>query len=114
MSQTNTFDSHKIDASVSELASSKTANLDTESLKEQEVSRYKQDTKYRHSLIVWMIHAVSIWLFVVIVIVILNGTTALDVNDNVMITLLATTTANVLGLPTIILKDLFKGRLPER
>lgn len=85
-------------------------NPDSSSIYVQERDRYVQDTKHRHTLIIWMICVISIWLAGVITVVILNGTTALTIDDNVMITLLATTTANVLGLPTIILKDLFKGR----
>lgn len=82
---------------------------DAASMMRQKRERYIQDTGHRHTLIVWMMMVVSFWLIAVILIVSLNGRLSLGINDTVLVTLMATTTANVLGLPLIILKDLFKG-----
>ncbi len=86
------------------------SDFDNGNMDAQELLRLKQDTVHRHSLIVWMMIVVSAWLFVVIFIISTNGPLNLNIDDTVLVTLLATTTANVLGLPLIILKDLFKGR----
>lgn len=84
-------------------------DYDSENMIRQKTERYIQDTGHRHTLILWMMTIVSLWLMAVIFIVAFNGLLNLSINDTVMVTLLATTTANVLGLPLIILKDLFKG-----
>ena len=80
-------------------------NPDSQPLSKQEESyndRYKQDTAHRKTLVIWVMCVVSIWLIAVLAITILC-----QVSDNVKITLLATTTVNILGLPLIILKGLF-------
>lgn len=87
-------------------------DIDEDSIEKQEQIRFKQDTRHRHGLIVWMMVLISVWLCLVIAAVFLNGPLDLGISDTVLVTLLATTTANVLGLPTIILRDLFKGRRP--
>lgn len=50
---------------------------------------------------------VSQWLFVVICLVILVGLKSLKLNDSVIITLLGTTTVNIIGLPFVLLKGLY-------
>ena len=87
-------------------------DIDEDSIEKQEQIRFKQDTRHRHGLIVWMMVLIFAWLCLVIAAVFLNGPLDLGISDTVLVTLLATTTANVLGLPTIILRDLFKGRRP--
>ena len=85
-------------------------DIDEDSVEKQRKIRFRQDTKHRHQLIVWMMVLISVWLCLVIAAVFLNGPLGLGISDTVLVTLLATTTANVLGLPSIILRDLFKGR----
>lgn len=85
-------------------------DYDENDLAKQKTERYTQDTSHRHSLIGWMMVVVSIWLILVICIVALNVKCQLFISDTVLNTLLATTTVNILGLPFIILKDLFNGR----
>lgn len=89
---------------------SNSADLDIKSLEEQESERFGQDTGHRRTLIIWMIVIISSWLGLVIIVVFLNGPLRLGISDTVLATLLATTTANVLGLPSIILRDLFRGK----
>jgi hypothetical protein len=69
--------------------------------------RYKQDTKARGWLSRWVAWVVSLWLLAVILILVLNEPLHLNISDIVRCTLLGTTSANVLGLPYIVLKGLF-------
>lgn len=81
-------------------------NVDNVSLSEQ-IKRYTQDTKQRLFLAKWVVLTSSIWLGFVLLIVILVGSCVLILSDIVLNVLLATTTANVLGLAYIVLKGLF-------
>lgn len=85
-------------------------NVDDKSKAEQEKARYEQDTKHRSILAYWVIWVTSSWLVCVIVILILNGCSVLEISDIVLNVLLATTTANILGLPYIVLKGLFGSK----
>lgn len=85
-------------------------NIDNKPKEEQEKERYEQDTKHRSVLAYWVIWVTSSWLLCVIVILVLDGCSVLDISDVVLNVLLATTTANVLGLPYIVLKGLFGSK----
>ena len=50
---------------------------------------------------------VPAWLMSVVVLIYLHGYNTLDLDKEVLITLLATTTVNVLGLAYIVLKGIF-------
>lgn len=80
-------------------------DIDAKSIDAQEIIRFKQDTKHRGLLVKWMMFVVSLWLLAVLVMLFVNP--LLEIRDSVLITLLATTTVNVLGLANIILKGLF-------
>lgn len=56
-----------------------------------------------------MMGVVSIWLIAVLLFTTFNKPWCLDIDDKVLVTLLATTTLNVLGLANIILDGLFNG-----
>lgn len=49
-----------------------------------------------------------LWLLGVMAVLILIGAGVLTLDSTVIVTLLATTTANVLGLPLIVLKGIYK------
>lgn len=87
---------------------SKIDDPDNLSMPRQEAIRFKEDTRHRRILIKWMIIVVSSWLFLVLCITATNRVLNLGIGNNVLITLLATTTINVLGLSKIILSGLFK------
>lgn len=70
--------------------------------------RFEKDTRWRCRLSWWVIAVDSVWLAAVLSILALNGG-YLHLNDAVLVTLLATTTANVLGLAFIVLKGLFSN-----
>lgn len=86
------------------------ADPDLMTIDEQEKKkRYRQDTEFRKKFSNWVIWVDSVYLFVILVIVILYGCGLFkEMNSTVMVTLLGTTTANVLGLAAIILNGLFK------
>ena len=73
----------------------------------EELARYKQDTKERKTLSKWVRCIVPVWLGFTATSFLLNGYGCISVSESVMITLLGTTTANVLGLGYILLKGLF-------
>ncbi len=77
-------------------------NPDIYTLEKQKNYRYGQDTSHRHTLIIWVMTIIPLWLIVVLVIV-----TFSQIDSNVKIALLGTTTINVLGLPLIVLRGLF-------
>lgn len=69
--------------------------------------RYKDTSQLRRHTGYWVMTVVSQWLFVVICLVILVGLKSLELNDSVIITLLGTTTVNIIGLPYVLLKGLY-------
>lgn len=88
-------------------------DIDNEPKEAQEKERYRQDTRHRDYLVRWVVYTNSAWLIAILVIVIAHGAHNEDgsnlfhLTDTVMVTLLATTTANVLGLALIVLRGLF-------
>ena len=72
------------------------------------LQRYKQDTKWRSRLAWWVVIVTSIWMSTILAILLIEGGySTFDLEKEVLITLLATTTANVLGLPLIVLRGIF-------
>jgi hypothetical protein len=70
--------------------------------------RFKSDTRAREYLAVWTAITVSIWLYFVMVIL-MSNTNVFKLSETVLITLLGTTTLNVLGLSFIVLRGHFSG-----
>lgn len=68
--------------------------------KQLQADRYLSDTRDRQWLAKWATCVVSFWLFSVLLIVILSR----HLSEAVLITLLGTTTLNVLGLTFIVLR----------
>jgi|SRR6218665_92277 len=77
---------------------------DTKRLKNE---RYEKNTLLRHDLAV--IFSVIIFLWLLCAIITLWNNQIFNLSDSVLITLLTTTTVQVLGMMAIILKDLFPG-----
>lgn len=94
-----------------------TNNVDLTGGKEEEdrlfgqakIKRYELDTELRRSLSILFTITINAWLFVVFLILLTN-TKTLKLSDPVLITLLTTTTIQVLGMMVIILWDLFPGK----
>ena len=89
------------------------SDIDSEDLslqrkkKELEADRYYSDTKDRQWLAQWATCIVSLWLFFVLLILVNKD--QIGLSDAVLITLLSTTTLNVLGLSFIVLRGHFTG-----
>ena len=77
-------------------------NVDDMSMRQQRKERFSQDTRFN-----WVMIIVPAWLMSVVVLIYLHGYNTLDLDKEVLITLLATTTVNVLGLAYIVLKGIF-------
>lgn len=71
------------------------------------LNRYSDTSKLRKHSAYWVMIVVSFWLFLVVGIVFLCGFTVMNLEASVIIALLTTTTANILGLPLIILQGLY-------
>lgn len=74
-----------------------------------ENQRYSSDTRDRKWLAVRTVYAVSAWLILVILVLFANHS-FIHLSDAVLVTLLGTTTLNVLGLTAIILRGHFNAK----
>lgn len=87
-------------------------DIDSDGLEKQlitaRIDRYNGDTTDRKWLASWSTWVVSIWMICVIFILCFNNK-LLCLSDNVIISLLVTTTLNVLGLSYIVLKGHFNA-----
>ena len=68
--------------------------------------RYKDNSELRRGLAIMFTLTINGWLFVVFLILLINSQT-LKLSDSVLIALLTTSSANVLGMMYVILKNLF-------
>lgn len=84
-------------------------NVDDMTLREQRKKRFEQDTLYRKYLAVWVMWIVPLWLISVLFVLVECAYGNAYLKDSVLISLLATTTANVLGLAYIVLKGLYQA-----
>lgn len=84
----------------------KEEDYDQHGLKWQKTKRFAEDTKHRKKLISWVKWVVSLWLIAVMTVLMLNNVW-FRLEPSVLITLLTTTTVNILGLAYIVLKGLF-------
>lgn len=88
------------------------ADFDADSAEEAEDlrlkrERYATDTRQRISLAWAVVAIISIWLLFIMLILCLN-TSRFHLSDVVLVTLLGTSTATVLGLPAIVLRGFFQ------
>lgn len=65
------------------------------------------DNSNRKIAFLWVFGLVSLWMLAILYILTHNVEDGYGISDNVMITLLTTTTINIVGLPGIVLKYLF-------
>ena len=85
-------------------------DYDQHDYKWQKAKRFAKDTEHRGGLILWVKWVVSLWLGGVLFVVSLNSIVSINLSDSVLVTLLATTTANILGLAYIVLKGMFNTK----
>lgn len=69
--------------------------------------RYQDTSQLRRHTAYWVMVVVSEWLLAVICLIILTGRGELQLDKTVLITLLGTTTINILGLPFVLLQGLY-------
>ena len=81
-------------------------DIDKDTLKVQVNDRYRQDTKLRKIFSIWTFVIISTWIVATFVLLFFNS--KLEIDNSVYIALLTTTTANIIGLPLVVLKGLFK------
>lgn len=74
-----------------------------------EVKKINSDIEDRKWLAKWSAYVVSGWLIFVIIILVTNNYYSLYLSDAVLITLLGTTTLNILGLSFIVLRGHFSS-----
>lgn len=96
--------------SADSVKSSICSNLDSLDLKGQigiltlleELDRFRKDTKDRSNLAYWTFGIITVWLVAVVVLMACNF-----LPQTVYVTLLTTTTVNIIGLPAIVLRGYF-------
>ena len=71
------------------------------------LNRYSDTSTLRKCSAVWVMVVVYVWLLVVLLILILCGASVITIQSGVLIALLGTTTANIIGLPLVLLKGLY-------
>ena len=89
---------------MAEVFNNSNQNIATNSKYTLEEERFKQNTNTRLILSWWVIILITLWLAFTGFVVVYKGT---ELSDAVMIALLTTTTANVIGLGFILLNGLF-------
>ncbi|QED22892.1 hypothetical protein [Candidatus Deianiraea vastatrix] len=82
--------------------------IERESVEAEEIADLRHYRTLRNISTYTTFVIISLWLIFITIVVILSGLSILEIDKNVMITLLATTTANVIGLPWAIIKGVFK------
>ncbi|MDH4474102.1 MAG: hypothetical protein QE487_15950 [Fluviicola sp.] len=87
-------------------ASKSVIKLDKD-LTKAKVNRFVTNTRLRYYLAIWASLLISCWLWKVGELVM--NSKKHELSDGVLIALLTTTTANVLGIIAIVMKDLFNG-----
>lgn len=95
---------------VNSLESSVNSNLDKLDIDGQitiitlreELARFRKDTKDRSNLAYWTFWIISLWLVAVVILLAFNF-----LSQTVYVTLLTTTTVNIIGLPAIVLHGYF-------
>lgn len=78
-------------------------------LQELEISEKEIRQGLTRSFGIWSIVAVSMWLIFIVLIILLVGFGYLNYSNSVLITLLTTTTVNVVALSLVIIKGLFSA-----
>ena len=83
---------------------------DLDPFAKEELDSLKQKRKLRKRYAVWATIVVSIWLLFIASVVLCVGKSWLIYSDGVLMTLLATTTVNVIALSVVIAKGLFPDK----
>ena len=76
--------------------------------------RYKDNTDMRKALVVAFTTIIAFWLLAVLLILVGNRVNKYDLSENILITFLTTSSANVLGMMYVILKNLFPEKNKDK
>lgn len=76
----------------------------------EETAVIKQERELQKRVARWVMWVVSVWLFFIAVLLVCVGNSHLNYSDGVLIALLATTTANIIGLAYFMAKGLFPNK----
>ena len=71
------------------------------------LERYADTSSLRRRTAKWVMWIVSLWLAGVLVVLVCTGFGCFTLSNQVLIALLTTTTANILGLPLVVLRGLY-------
>ena len=71
------------------------------------LERYADTSSLRRRTAKWVMWSVSLWLAGVLVVLVCTGLGCFTLSNRVLIALLTTTTANILGLPLVVLRRLY-------
>ena len=71
------------------------------------LERYADTSSLRRRTAKWVMWSVSLWLAGVLVVLVCTGLEWVTLSNRVLIALLTTTTANILGLPLVVLRGLY-------
>lgn len=89
-------------------ASSEITIADVElEMKKEELESRKQDRKQRGRFSIWIFGFMGVYMFLILVALALSGAGVLTLSDTVLVSLLTTTTADVIGIFIIVAKYLF-------
>lgn len=83
------------------------SDIDLRDIAYQQGRRYSQDTDLRAKLTTWVTCIISVWLAVCLLILIFKGLGLFHLDTTETVTLLSTTTANIIALGYIVLKGMF-------
>ena len=77
---------------------------------EVEIDAKKQEQRLQQWFAYWAVGLVSVWLVFVAVLLVLVGMSCISLSNSVLMTLLATTTVNVIALSIVMAKGLFPNK----
>lgn len=92
------------------ISNEKDDDYDKHDINWQKAKRFAEDTIHRKGLIYWVKSVVAGSLSLTFLILFFNRAWRLDISDTVMVALLTTTTANILGLAFIVLRGMFGSK----
>lgn len=95
-----------ISSGVCEESNGRVFNPDEFDIGKQKGIRYGKDTRHRGRLITWVMVIIPCWLVAVLLITAFSD----NVDNNVKVALLVTTTANVIGLALVVLRGMFEKK----
>mgnify|MGYP006436838779 CR=1 FL=1 len=78
-------------------------------LKSLKKKRFDDNTRLRKTLSKWAFVILSVWILFVMIVLLFNET-IFCISDNVLITLLSTSTIKIIGIVLIVMKDIFNGK----